>query len=314
MKYFNNSTSDDTYDDEIKSKINDIRLILSRLRNIVTKKYRKEIKKELYEIEKKQNLSDNEKEKIYDHLVKLANTLDKKEEHKHSDHDDLDYFGIRELENLFGDTDNDDNYYKPVLVKTSFKDGYKYYESRGDKDKKLSVKQYLYMIMPYLSDLINEQKNNRDGSNEWKIQLNMGVNFISSNDTGEIRTFYVNSDNEEIRSGNETNEIMTKLLKSFLNNYQNKEKILRNGSNFVFESIDLLSYHIHKINLKRGKSYIKFPAWILNKRATINPKNKDNKCFQYAVTVALNHQFHSFRTHNMLKKHERLCNNHDYAI
>ena len=52
MKYFNNSASNDTCDDEIKSKINDIRLILSRLRNIVTKKYRKEIKKELYEIEK----------------------------------------------------------------------------------------------------------------------------------------------------------------------------------------------------------------------------------------------------------------------
>ena len=97
MKYFNNSTSDDTYDDETKSKINDIRLILSRLGNIVTKNDRKKIKKELYEIEKKQNLSDNEKEKIYDHLVKLANTLDKKEEYKHSDHDDLDYFGIKEL-------------------------------------------------------------------------------------------------------------------------------------------------------------------------------------------------------------------------
>ena len=120
MKYFNNSTSDDTYDDEIKSKINDIRLILSRLGNIVTKKYSKEIKKELYEIEKKQNLSDNEKEKIYDHLVKLVNTLDKKEEYKHSDHDELDYFGIRELEKLFGDIDND-NYYKPVLVRSSFK-------------------------------------------------------------------------------------------------------------------------------------------------------------------------------------------------
>ena len=100
MKYFNNSTND-----EIKSKINDIRLILSRLGNIVTKNDRKKIKKELYEIEKRQNLSDNEKEKIYDDLVKLANTLDKKEEHKHSDHDDLDYFGIRELENLFTNDD-----------------------------------------------------------------------------------------------------------------------------------------------------------------------------------------------------------------
>ena len=136
------------------------------------------------------------------------------------------------------------------------------------------------MIIPYLSDLINEQKNNRDRSNKWKIQLNMGVNFVSTNDTGEIRTFYVRSDNEEIRSGNETPEIITKLIKSFLSNYQEEEKILRNGSNFVFESVDLLSYHIHKTNLKRGKSYIKSPEWILNKRATINPKNaKDNKCF-----------------------------------
>ena len=64
MKYFNNSTNDDTYDDKIKGKINNIRIILNRLGNIVTKNNRKKIKKELYEIEKKQNLSDNEKEKI----------------------------------------------------------------------------------------------------------------------------------------------------------------------------------------------------------------------------------------------------------
>ena len=106
----------------------------------------------------------------------------------------------------------------------------------------------------------------------------------------KIRTFYVNSDNEEIRSGNETVEIINKLFESFLNNYQKEEKILRNGSNFVFESVKILYYHIYKINLKRGKSYIKSPEWILNKRATINPKNKDNKCFQYSITVALNHQ------------------------
>ena len=66
-------------------------------------------------------------------------------------------------------------------------------------------------------------------------------------------------DNGEIRSGDETNDIINGLLKSFLSNYQNEEKILRNGSNFVFESVDLLSYHIHKTNLKRGKSYIKSP-------------------------------------------------------
>ena len=110
--------------------------------------------------------------------------------------------------------------------------------------------------MPHIADLINEQKNNIEES---KIQLNMGVNFISSKDTGEIRTFLVRSDNEEIRSGNETIEIINRLLKSFLSNYQNEEKMLRNGSSFVFESVDSLSYHIHKTNIKRGKSCIKSP-------------------------------------------------------
>ena len=195
------------------------------------------------------------------------------------------------MENFFdNDNDNDDDYYKPILVESSFKNNYKYYESRGDKDKKFSVKQYLYKIMPYLSDLINENKAIENNSNEWKIQRNMHVSSVSSNDTGEIRTIFVWSDNEEIRLGNETDDIVKGLLNSFLNNYQKEEIVLRNGSDFVFESVDLLSYHIHKTNLKRGKSYIKSAEWVVNKRATINPKKKDNKCFQYSTIVALNHQ------------------------
>ena len=74
----------------------------------------------------------------------------------------------------------------------------------GDKDKELSVKQCLYKIMPYLSDLINDHKTIRNESNEWKIQINMHVNFVSSKSTGETCTIYTWSDNEEIRSGNET--------------------------------------------------------------------------------------------------------------
>ena len=54
--------------------------------------------------------------------------------------------------------------------------------------------------------------------------------------------------------------------------------ILENGSNFVFESVDLLSCHFHKTSLKRGKSYIKSPEWVVNKRATIilNHQNIEN--------------------------------------
>ena len=107
----------------------------------------------------------------------------------------------------------------------------------------------------------------------------MHGNSISSKVTGETRTFFVWSDNEEIRLGNKTDDIIKELFKSFLNNYQKEEITLRNGSGFVFKSVVLLSYTFYKISLKRGKSYIKSPEWVINKTATINPKNKDNKCF-----------------------------------
>ena len=82
MKHFdnNNNTDDnDTYDDKTRGKISDIRIILSRLGNIVDINDRKKIKRELYEIEKKKNLSNRKKEKIYNQLVELVNTIDKKE-------------------------------------------------------------------------------------------------------------------------------------------------------------------------------------------------------------------------------------------
>ena len=93
------------------------------------------------------------------------------------------------------------------------------------------------MIKLYLIDLINENKSIETSSNEWKIQINMYVNFVSSNDTGEIRTAFVWSDNEEIRLGNEADDNIKRLINSFLNNYQKDELILINRSNSVFESV-----------------------------------------------------------------------------
>ena len=61
------------------------------------------------------------------------------------------------------------------------------------------------------------------------------------------------------------------------------------GSYFVFESVDLLFYSLHKTRLRRGKSYIESPEWLRNKRATINHKNNDDNYLRYAITVALDH-------------------------
>ena len=62
------------------------------------------------------------------------------------------------------------------------------------------------------------------------------------------------------------------------------------NNKFVFESVDLLYYSLHKTYLRRGKSYIKSAKWLRKKGVTINPKNKDNECFKYAIVSLLNHQ------------------------
>ena len=59
---------------------------------------------------------------------------------------------------------------------------------------------------------------------------------------------------------------------------------------FVFDSVDLLYYKSHQVSLNRGGSYIDFPKWLKSKKATINSNNNDDKCFQHATTVALNHK------------------------
>ena len=128
------------------------------------------LKKSSIEVENKKNLLDVEKEKIYDNLVELVNKLKKKEKYRYHDCDDLNCHGIRDIENLF-DADNNEDYYKPILVKCSFNESYKYYKSRDDKDRKLSIEQYLDVIKPNLSDLINYHKVIKTSSNEWKIQI-----------------------------------------------------------------------------------------------------------------------------------------------
>ena len=87
--------------------------------------------------------------------------------------------------NSFNDS-TDGGCYKPITTTNSFdnKNNYIECESKGDKDKDLWPKEYLDMIKPYLSNMINNHKaqevwkvysgnevidNKTPG--EWKIQL-----------------------------------------------------------------------------------------------------------------------------------------------
>ena len=126
---------------------------------------------------------------------------------------------------------------------------------------------------------------------EWKIQLVMRVIFVSFIDKNETQVMHAKSDNVEIMNGTDTSDAINKLINSFMKRYQEGLETKMKGSSYIFERIDLLEYHLHKISLNKGSSYINSPEWIKKKGVTINPKNaKNHLCFQYAITAALNYQ------------------------
>ena len=115
----------------------------------------------------------------------------------------------------------------------------------------------------------------------------MRVNFISSKDTGETRTIYVWSNNESIMQGRDTYDIIRELIWSFLHNYEEELKII-SGGEFNFASVELMDYKIHRVRWRRGGSYTKSPEWLANKKATINPKNRnDDECLRWSTISIL---------------------------
>ena len=126
---------------------------------------------------------------------------------------------------------------------------------KEQKNKTLSIKEYLNIIRQYSRHILNDHKN----QGELKISLTVIINFISSKDSDEICTIHAKSNNLEFMMGNGTNEIIKELFESLLQKYQEGLEERKRGSEFLFDSVDLLHYNLHKINLNRSRSYIDSP-------------------------------------------------------
>ena len=252
------------------AKIEKIKEDFNKLRDMLLKPKIKEIGKNLYEIKNK-NLSESKTEEIEKNLLELEKSLSNFK--KYHPQDDFEHKNLRDVRNLFNQS-NDEDYYKPIRTKSAFNSSYIEYESNGDKDKNLSVKKYLRMIRPYLSDVINDHKTPKKlrvhSSNEvfdcetqygdWEMQLTMLINFISSKDSDETRNMHTKRINIEIMMGSKTDYIIDELFKSLLQRYQERLEESMKGSEFIFKSVNLLYYHLQKTSLKRtGSSYIDSP-------------------------------------------------------
>ena len=125
--------------------------------------------------------------------------------------------------------------HKLVRIGNAFSSNYIEYKYSGDKDKTLSIKNYLE-VKPHLSDIITDHKT----KGECKIHLTMAIKSFSSKDSEEIRTMHSKSDNIKILIGNETDEIIEDLFDSFLQKYRKGLEESMKGNEFVFDNVDSL--------------------------------------------------------------------------
>ena len=280
---------------EIKAKIKDVRQLIILLSDILSRKEKNKIIKELYDIlEKIRNtrLRKNQKEKILLTVIEIHNDLAKKERFMDLDYDDLQYHGISDILSLIYPVAVD-RYYEPELIHSSFVRNYERYQIRCDIDKELSVASYLSTIRSNVEKLLDTQKviNNK------KVQSDISTIFLNylTNETTEKFTY---SDNIELRSTDDAKERTSKLFNSLTKRYQETLENKMEGSSFVFDCVNFLDIKFQQTHLIRSSSYIKSPKWIQSKKATTNPQNKDekdDKCFMYAITIALHH--HEINNH-----------------
>ena len=189
-----------------------------------------------------------------------------------------DFIGLKNIKDLSSFID-----YKPLLIRTGFDNNCLEYGSIGND--LLSLIEYLDLIKPHLEDLINGMKN----KGEWKLQLTAKISFVSSKPgSSEVRLIYNRSNATEFMNGSKTDEITDFLYGSLIQNYNDNLQEKMKGSDFVYSGINYLYYDLNKVSISKGGSYIESPKWLKDKKAIINKKNEDFKCFQYATTLALN--------------------------
>ena len=177
-----------------------------------------QLRRSLYDIKNQKDLSTPEVETTEENLIELEESLSSLK--KYYDYDDTNYRGLKDKGTLFnGNLFNgvvlneiDEDCYKPTKTKSVFTGNYIEYESKGYKDKNLSRKEYANMIRPYLSSMIKDHQT----QSEWKTQLTMQINFVTSKGFEENRTAHTKSYNIEIMTGSKTDENMEKLFESLL--------------------------------------------------------------------------------------------------
>ena len=91
----------------------------------------------------------------------------------------------------------------------------------------------------------------------------------------------------EFFEASDINDLIQRML-AYIKTQTENPKFPESG--FTLDKIMHLYINFHRLALTRGGSYIELPKWIKSKKAVINPQNKDEECFKWAVIAALHHE------------------------
>ena len=96
-----------------------------------------------------------------------------------------------------------------------------------------------------------------------------------------------NSMMAEFFDASDINDLIQRML-AYIKPQTENPKFPKSG--FTLDKIMHLYINFHRLALTRGASYIELPKWIKSKKAVINPQNKDEECFKWAIIATLHHE------------------------
>ena len=95
----------------------------------------------------------------------------------------------------------------------------------------------------------------------------------------ESKAYFISGTYNNLESTNVGN-LIDKCVKKIIKDLEVYQK---NGSGWYFKEVVQLEIHIVEYNPTKGSTYIPLPDWITNKKAIVNIKNKDEKCFIWCI-------------------------------
>jgi len=191
----------------------------------------------------------------------------------------------------------------PVEHKQAMNGAYKSF--RLDGRGKTDVNSYLDLVKPRVCELIEEQVKTLDSAKVqmhlwvmWKKPVEMLIRLTpeemeeaqdldSTEDNFDRKMMVFNSQILEVFQGSDIDGVVESIAAN-LRTQSDNPKLPKSG--FTIDHIMHLDIDFHKLELTRGSSYIELPQWIAMKKAVINPQNKDEECFKWAVIAALHHE------------------------